>query len=275
MCDHALLTGYVKDLTTITPKIIKECTKELSLPGEIENKKVRELKPKGNQGGRLKNKAILYIFLLFISIPLLYPPVSTTIKSYMTSVVNFYDQLFERFSLPAYSRNTQEPEESQPEKTIADSSAFNEQQSNVGSQAATKAISEGLHPLDSRPKAVSEFAEKAIDLKDFKLVIPFDYNSNELPDNVYSDLNRAAAAALEDPDVTVVVKGYTDDKGSDSYNRQLSEFRANIVKSYLVGQGVSPKRIKAVGMGEESPLESNMTEEGRRANRRVEVELRR
>jgi len=96
-----------------------------------------------------------------------------------------------------------------------------------------------------------------------------------VPDGVYSDLNKAAAVALQDPDVTVVVKGYTDDKGSDSYNRQLSEFRANIVKSYLVGQGVSPKRVKAVGMGEESPLESNMTEEGRRANRRVEVELRR
>jgi len=150
---------------------------------------------------------------------------------------------------------------------------LNEQQSNVGSQAATKEISEGLHPLDSRPKAVSEFSAKTIDLKDFKLVIPFDYNSNEVPDNVYSDLNRAAAAALQNPNVTVVVRGYTDDKGSDSYNRQLSAFRANIVKRYLVGQGVSPKRIKAIGMGEEDPLESNMTEEGRRANRRVEVEV--
>ena len=45
------------------------------------------------------------------------------------------------------------------------------------------------------------------------------------------------------------------------------------MKSYLVGQGISPRRINTVGMGEESPIESNATEEGRRANRRVEVEL--
>ena len=87
-------------------------------------------------------------------------------------------------------------------------------------------------------------------------------------------MNRAAALALQDPKVTIVVKGYTDDRGSDSYNRQLSEFRANIVKSYLVGQGLSSERVKAVGMGEERPLESNMTEAGRRANRRVEIEIR-
>ena len=94
-----------------------------------------------------------------------------------------------------------------------------------------------------------------------------------MPESAYTDLNRAAAIALKHPGVTVVVKGYTDDKGSSTYNRQLSEFRANIVKSYLVGQGLSPGRIKAVCMGEEDPIESNSTEAGRGANRRVEVEL--
>ena len=52
-----------------------------------------------------------------------------------------------------------------------------------------------------------------------------------------------AAVAFQNPRVTIVVKGFTDDKGPDTYNRQLSEFRANIVKSYLVGQGMSPKRV--------------------------------
>jgi len=303
ICDHALLTGYVRELTRITPKIIKECAKEQSLPGEVKNTKVREVKPKGNQGGRFRKKAILYTCLLFLLIPLLYPPVSTTLKSYLTSVVNLYDELFQQVAGPVHSRNTEESEalqpqntiadssslneqqsdaESQaeesealqPQNTIADSSSLNEQQSDAESQATTKEISEALQPLDSRSESVSEFAEKAFALKDFKLVIPFDYNSNEVPESSYIDLNRAATAALQDPNVTVVVKGYTDDHGSDGYNRQLSEFRANIVKSYLVGQGVSPKRVKAVGIGEESPIESNMTEAGRRANRRVEVEIR-
>jgi general secretion pathway protein A len=268
-----LLTGYVHDLTTITPKVLKECAKELSLPGEIKNKKVREVKPKGKQTGRFRKKAILYTCLLLLLIPLLYPPVSTTLKTYFVSVVNFYDQLFEQFAGPAHSRNAEGYELIQAEKQAAESSALNEEQSNVESREATRDISEELQPLESRLESVPGPVENAIDLKDFKLVIPFDYNSNEVPESAYGDLNRAAAAALQDPNFMIVVKGYTDDKGSSSYNRQLSQFRANIVKSYLVGQGVSPKRIKAIGMGEESPLEPNMTETGRRANRRVEIQL--
>jgi outer membrane protein OmpA-like peptidoglycan-associated protein len=71
----------------------------------------------------------------------------------------------------------------------------------------------------------------------------------------------------------MVIKGYTDDAGSDIYNKKLSAFRANIVKSYIIGQGVNPTRITAVGIGEEKPLKPNTTREGRRQNRRVEVEL--
>ena len=86
ICDHALLTGYVKDLSIITPKIIKECTKELSLPGETNKKKARENRSK--EGKTFGKRAILYTCLLFLVIPLLYPPVSTTLKTYFTSVVN-------------------------------------------------------------------------------------------------------------------------------------------------------------------------------------------
>jgi general secretion pathway protein A len=275
VCDQALLTGYVQELTTITPKIIKECSKELRLPGETNKIKVKEARVRRKKGGQLRKKAVLYSCLLFLVIPLFYPPVSATLKGYFANVINFYDQLFQQFTGPAHSRNAQESEVLQPEKNVADSSALNEKQFNVESRAATKDISEGLQPLESRSERVPGSAEKAINPEDFKLVIPFDYNSNEVPDRAYTNLNRAATAALQDHNVTIVVKGYTDDKGSDTYNRQLSEFRANIVKSYLVGQGVSPKRVKAVGMGEEDPIVSNATEEGRRANRRVEVEIKR
>jgi general secretion pathway protein A len=259
ICDQALLTGYAKDLTTITPKVVKECSKELRLPGEIKSSKPQKVKPTSKERKGFGKKAMLYACLLFLLIPLVYPPVSTTLKSYVTSVVNFYDQVFQQFTGPALSRTAQDPELLQSENSTEESSSLNEQQSNVESRVATKDIPDSL--------------EQAIDLEDFKLVIPFDYNSNDVPESVYQDLNQAAAVAFQNPEVTIVVKGYTDDKGSETYNRQLSEFRANIVKSYLVGQGVSPKRVKAVGMGEEDPIEENSTEAGRRANRRVEVEL--
>jgi general secretion pathway protein A len=262
ICDHALLTGYVKDLKTITPIVLKECTKELRLPGEIKsNDKTKKVKHTNKERKVFGKRAVVYSCLLFLAIPLFYPPVSTTLKSYFTSVVNFYDGLFQQFAGPALSRTAQEPELTQSENPAANSSALNEQQSNIESQLETKDFSDSL--------------EKTVAFEDLKLIIPFDYDSNEVPETAYTELNRAAAAALQNPRVTIVVKGYTDDKGSETYNRQLSEFRANIVKSYLVGQGVSPKRIEAVGIGEESPIESNATDEGRRANRRVEVEIKR
>jgi len=273
ICDHALLTGYVQDLTTITPKVVKECSKELSLPRETRNSQAKELKLRRKESKKHSKRAVLYSCLLFLLIPLFYPPISTTLKSYFTNVVNFYGHLFQPFTGPAHSRNSEQSEGLQPGNPAADSYSLNKQQSQIESRTAFKDTSNTLQPLDKRSESVSKSTEKTFDLKDFKLVISFDYNSNEVPESAYTDLNGAAAIALKDPDVTIVVKGYTDDKGPDTYNRQLSEFRANIVKSYLVGQGLSPRRIETIAMGEETPIESNATEEGRRANRRVEVEL--
>jgi general secretion pathway protein A len=273
ICDHALLTGYVKDLTTITPKVLRECAKELSLPGETSMKKVKEDKPGRKKRGQFRKKAVLYSCLLFLVIPLFYPPISATLKGYFTNVITFYDKLFQQFAGPAHSRNAQEAELLQQEKSSTKESALDEKQSQLDSRIAANDISKSVQPLDSKSEIISDSGEQTLDLKDFKLVIPFEYNSNEVPESAYIDLNRAAVVALQDPNVKIVVKGYTDNRGSETYNRQLSGFRANIVKSYLVGQGVSPKRVKAIGMGEENPLESNRTEEGRRVNRRVEVEL--
>jgi len=104
-----------------------------------------------------------------------------------------------------------------------------------------------------------------------KVVIRFNHNSNELPTNAYTPLDRFAASLLNNPDISVIVNGYTDDTGVLSYNVSVSEFRANIVKSYLVGKGVDPSRIAAIGLGPKDPIGSNATAEGRSLNRRVEI----
>ena len=138
-------------------------------------------------------------------------------------------------------------------------------------------ISEGLTNLDQ--PADRELTDpigevrKSINLEDCKLVIPFDYDSNEVPETVYGQLNRCAQIMLEDQSLAMVIEGYTDNAGSYGYNKKLSVFRANIVKSYFVGQGINPTRIRVIGMGEENSLKPNITEEGRRANRRVEIEV--
>ena len=78
---------------------------------------------------------------------------------------------------------------------------------------------------------------------------------------------------IHNPEARVNISGYTDSSGAYSYNVSISQFRANIVKGYLVGKGVQPLNIEAVGLGPENPMASNETEKGRQTNRRVEIEL--
>ena len=106
-----------------------------------------------------------------------------------------------------------------------------------------------------------------------KIVIHFKHNSNELSDKAYLTLDRFAAALVENTGIDVTVKGYTDTSGSQQYNLSISNFRANLIKSYLLGKGIHPSRISAVGMGSQNPMASNETAEGRQKNRRVEIEF--
>ena len=67
------------------------------------------------------------------------------------------------------------------------------------------------------------------------------------------------------------VDGHTDSTGSKARNQELSEARANAVKNYLVGKGVAANRLTARGFGQDNPIDSNNTTEGRYNNRRVEI----
>jgi OOP family OmpA-OmpF porin len=78
---------------------------------------------------------------------------------------------------------------------------------------------------------------------------------------------------LDHPDRNVVIEGYTDNRGSESYNMGLSQRRAESVRAFLIRSGVSPERISAEGFGEAYPVASNSTPAGRLQNRRVEIYL--
>jgi OOP family OmpA-OmpF porin len=72
---------------------------------------------------------------------------------------------------------------------------------------------------------------------------------------------------------TAEIIGYTDSIGKASYNKKLSQKRANAVKSIIVNKGISSNRITAIGMGEANPIASNATKEGRAKNRRIEAKV--
>ena len=75
----------------------------------------------------------------------------------------------------------------------------------------------------------------------------------------------------EQPQRSIRIEGYTDSRGPESYNLDLSQRRADAVRDFLVDNGISPRRITARGYGKADPVASNATLAGRRENRRVEV----
>jgi outer membrane protein OmpA-like peptidoglycan-associated protein len=99
----------------------------------------------------------------------------------------------------------------------------------------------------------------------------FATGKSELTGGAAPNLNKLAVFLHEYPDRTVYIEGHTDSVGSESSNFQLSQRRADSVKSYLVGQGVQAGRLTTAGLGEGSPVASNDTATGRLQNRRVEV----
>ena len=100
--------------------------------------------------------------------------------------------------------------------------------------------------------------------------VNFYTNSDRLTSEAKTILNRVAEDLNRYPSVRVIIVGHTDNRGSAAYNKDLSLRRAKAVARYLVGKGVDPERMRYAGKGEEEPVASNATEEGRAKNRRVE-----
>lgn len=90
-----------------------------------------------------------------------------------------------------------------------------------------------------------------------------------------SRLDQVADALASSTDRNIVVEGYTDSQGTDAYNIDLSQRRANAVRDYLLHRGYPADRIQARGLGKSSPIADNATSEGRANNRRVEIILER
>ena len=86
-------------------------------------------------------------------------------------------------------------------------------------------------------------------------------------------LDVMAKTIIDSPGFRIEIAGYTDSIGSDAQNQKLSEARANSVRSYLIGKGVSASVLTAKGYGEANPVASNDDETGRADNRRVQMRI--
>ena len=98
----------------------------------------------------------------------------------------------------------------------------------------------------------------------------FGYNSDNINGTYLPVIDQLAAAMVAADTWQVQVTGHTDDTGPSDGNQRLSEGRAQAAANRLIDQGVATDRITVLGLGEDQPIETNSTEAGRLANRRVE-----
>ena len=101
--------------------------------------------------------------------------------------------------------------------------------------------------------------------------LQFDLDRAELKPGASDTLSPVVDFLNDYPEVSVRITGHTCWLGSNEHNLDLSQRRADAVANYLVSQGIDRDRLFVAAEGESQPLDTNLTEDGRRSNRRVEV----
>ncbi|MCH7225390.1 OmpA family protein [Haloferula sp. A504] len=101
--------------------------------------------------------------------------------------------------------------------------------------------------------------------------ILFDYDQASLQKDSLKQLEHVLTLLQDNPDLNVEIQGHTDDQGGDAYNLELSQRRADAVRSFLLLFGIPEPRLTAKGYGETMPVAPNDTDENRARNRRVEL----
>jgi len=103
--------------------------------------------------------------------------------------------------------------------------------------------------------------------------IEFETGKATIKPKSYPLLDQIAQTFIENENYIIEVQGHTDNTGKADRNKELSQQRADAVMNYLVKKGVPAERMSAVGYGQEQPIESNDTKQGRQKNRRVQFEI--
>ena len=107
----------------------------------------------------------------------------------------------------------------------------------------------------------------------FNSAILFDTGKAKLKPASEKDLSEFAGVLKQYPDTNLVVEGHTDNVGKKTKNKKLTETRAGSVIGFLDSQGVVRTRMSGVGYADDRPVGDNKTDEGRQANRRVEIQI--
>lgn len=154
--------------------------------------------------------------------------------------------------------------------------AAEQQRANQATQQAEEYRREREAGLEQLQQALGQIAETrrtamglvmTLDSKSIR----FDFDKANIKPEYRDVLNRIAGILMTLKGYTVAVYGYTDDVGTQAYNLQLSQRRAEAVRDFLVHAGISPKIMSAKGFGKADPRVTGNSDQARAANRRVEI----
>jgi general secretion pathway protein A len=257
VCDQALQTGYSLGLSKIEKKTIKERTRELRPPDPPEMFERQGISytdedapppffsmDRGIRWGRMYSAAAIFV-LVFIGTYFFNNAPPDQSQSSITAENAFqYYQRYEEIINRVRSEQSYAVEDSEPRLS---------NETNTQKKSPVNAGKANVLPQS--------------------FIIYFQENSNSLSKNSLEALVRLTTSIKSLPNSAIIIKGYTDSTGNYWYNKKLSKIRADIVKDQFIKNGINAARIKTLGLGPESPLESNETENGRKLNRRVEIEI--
>lgn len=137
-----------------------------------------------------------------------------------------------------------------------------------------KGLVTGYTPPKKLSPEEEEYCQR-IDLTELRDAIYFQYDDSNVHPGGYKSLNKVVEAMRKCAILELQVAGHADADGSETYNLELSERRAQAVLRYIVGQGIDQRRLKYNAYGEDYPLAPNDTDQNKEINRRAEIRVQR
>ncbi len=360
ICDHCLLSGYVKEQKTISADIVKECARELKIPERIRNRDINgftrpepvvptappqerhqpisqmptptptpvnpivEKRGTGLFLGAFVGIAFI-LFAWFFMFPnhfsdsmlLFREKIFQTLSDFDKNKMNRSNVIDEKIQDKSQSPDLNKPSGHEKNTPVNDPSVQNgtqlkntiKKKINIHTEILPippkedivvnlvetsidnpePIVPADLEPIPTKPKANLPDKKKLSDqlepitivpqekeplpLPEEKIIVRFKYNTNDFTKNGYEKLVDFSNILIEYPESSISIVGYTDKQGTKTYNKKLSEFRANIIRSFFLGRGIAPDQIKVEGRGSEDPIENNDSAWGRMMNRRVEIQV--
>ena len=287
ICDHALLTGYSSGATLLDKAIITECAKELHFTGDIihllnqgPSADRALMDSEATRKSQKQKVAVSVIAMLLLGVVGYFTynfQLEDSPKWGLEEIAAKKDLILSEKEKKALIDKISKEHQADQNNSMAQTPAAKTDVPNKDASAAKETVVEkdtagaqgGLKIKNDSGRRSPNIAP----VSDQKIVVQFKHNSNEISDQGFEALKRFVRLASENPHSDIIVEGYTDSFGNYQYNKDLSKFRADIIKNYFAGQGIPVSRIKTYGMGPENPIASNNTFEGRRKNRRVEIKI--